>query len=437
MARQIKKADTLIVLLNEKVMGWLYQGRGGRLRFRYDADYLNSGPGIPLSLSMPLLREEHGHDAIAPFLWGLLPDNEQVLRRWAAKYHVSPNNIFGLLSHVGEDCAGAVQFAAADRVEQATRGGRDRLSEEDIAEILRNLRHDPALTRRPTDPGQFSLAGAQAKTALQYSSGRWYMPWGREPTTHILKPPIPDLDGHVENEHFCQRLAQAVGLPVAATRIQRFGDEPAIVVERYDRQKGAKRLIRIHQEDACQALGVHPANKYENEGGPGIVAIMDLLNQSSRPVEDRRRFMAAVAFNYLMLGTDAHAKNYSLLLGAEGQVRLAPLYDMASLLPYTRQRRAERFAMRIDTHYRDYSIQPRHFERMARRCGYPPDELLGQIREWGQILPEYAHAILSDLRAQGIDTPLLSKLVESLEARSERLRRLFQSEGDSEFANRE
>lgn len=425
MARKSAPAEELLVLLSGEAMGRVHKGRQGRLRFRYDPDYLDSDTGIPLSLSIPLLEEEHGHDAIHSFLWGLLPDNEQVLRRWAARFHVSAASVFGLLGHVGEDCAGAVQFLLENRIDEAGKGGRKQLTEDDIAEILRELRRDPGLTRRPDDFGQFSLAGAQAKTALQFSSGRWYMPWGREPTTHILKPPRPDLDGHVENEHFCLRLAAAAGLRVPATSIQRFGDELAIVVERYDRQKGNRRLIRIHQEDSCQALGIHPSSKYENEGGPGIIRIMDLLNQSSRPIDDRKRFMAATAFNYIILGTDAHAKNYSLLLGAGGQVRLAPFYDIASLLPYQRRRRAERFAMRIDSQYRDHGIQSRHFERMARRCGYPPADLLRQIRGFADTLPEHAHSILADLQNEGIDTPVLARMVEELDARCHRLRRLF------------
>lgn len=417
--------ETLLVLLNGEIMGRIDAVRQGRLRFRYGEDYLDSGSGIPLSLSMPLLSVEHGHDVIHPFLWGLLPDNDQVVRRWAARYHVSSNNIFGLLSQVGEDCAGAVQFIPEDRLENMEGGRRQSLAEDDIAEILRDLRRDPSLTRRAADTGQFSLAGAQAKTALQFNGGRWYMPSGREPTTHILKPPRPDLDGHLENEHFCLRLAATAGLRVAHTFVQRFGDEAAIVVERYDRQKGTKRLVRIHQEDACQALAVHPANKYENEGGPGIERIMDLLNQSSRSIEDRRRFMQAIAFNYLILGTDAHAKNYSLLLGAEGQVRLAPLYDLASHLPYDRSRKDERFAMRIDGHYRDFSIQSRHFERTARRCGYPPEDLLGQIREWSQSLPEQAHKLLAELKAEGVDTRVLNNLVNELEVRCQRISLLY------------
>lgn len=413
----------LVVMMNGRRVGQVTRANG-RLQFRYDAEYLESGPGIPLSLSMPLVEAVHGHGRVHPFLWGLLPDNEQILRRWAARFQTSATSAFGLLSHVGEDCAGAVQFFPAERFEP-TEDGRQSLSEDDVAAILRDLRRDPGLTRRPGDVGQFSLAGAQAKTALQLSRGRWYLPSGREPTTHILKPPRPDLDGHVENEHFCLRLAAAAGLRVARTRIQWFGDERAIVVERYDRKRDRDRLHRVHQEDACQALAVHPANKYESEGGPGIDTLMGLLNQSSRPVEDRRRFMNAVAFNYVVLGTDAHAKNFSLLLGDGGQVRLAPLYDLASLLPYPRRRRAETFAMRIDRHYRDSSIQPRHFETMARRCTYPVDDFLGEIVRLTGELPHHATRLLAELRRDGIESDVLGELVSGVEERCASLTRKF------------
>ncbi len=425
MARKASPTEELLVLLNGELMGRIQRAPQGRLRFRYESAYMASGPGIPLSLSMPLLEQEYGHEAIHAFLWGLLPDNEQVLQRWAARFQASPGSAFGLLRHVGEDCAGAVQLVSEDNLARAQTGGRVRLTEADIAGRLRDLRRDPGLTRSAQDQGQFSLPGAQAKTALQFRSGQWYLPRGREPTTHILKVPRPELAGHIENEHFCLTLAGMAGLPVARSTIQRFQDQTAIVVERYDRHMQNRRLIRIHQEDACQALAVHPAKKYEAEGGPGVLAIMNLLNQSSRPVEDRKRFMAALAFNYVILGTDAHARNYSLLLGAHGQIRLAPFYDIASLLPYGRRRRDEKFAMRIGGHYRDHELQPRHFEALARQCGYPAGELRGQILNYAEELPEYADVTLVEQALVGMSTEVLRQLTAALQSRCARLQRLF------------
>jgi serine/threonine-protein kinase HipA len=197
------------------------------------------------------------------------------------------------------------------------------------------LRADHSAWRIPRDTGQFSLAGAKPKTALLFENGRWGVPSGRVPTTHIFKPPTGELDGHVENEHFCLELARALGLPVADSRIMRFQDEIAIVVERYDRVRTETGLRRVHQEDMCQAFAIPPTRKYQNEGGPGIRDIVELLTaKSTSRGEDVATFLDSVAYNWLIVGTDAHAKNYALLIGAEGRIRLAPLYDMASVLPY-------------------------------------------------------------------------------------------------------
>ena len=155
------------------------------------------------------------------------------------------------------------------------------------------------------------------------------------PTTHILKPPIPGFPGHCENEHLCLAVAGALGIPVARSRVRRFGEETAIVVERYDRVKAGSRLARLHQEDFCQALGRSPLNKYESEGGPGCREIAGpIRSHSSRPGEDLRTFVKAIALNRVLGGTDAHARNFSLLIGAAGNTRLAPVYDLASALPY-------------------------------------------------------------------------------------------------------
>jgi serine/threonine-protein kinase HipA len=196
------------------------------------------------------------------------------------------------------------------------------------------LRADHAAWRLPRDTGQFSLAGAQPKTALLFQNGRWGIPSGRLPTTHILKPPTGRFDGHAENEHICLMLARNLGLPTAQSKVMRFKDEIAIVIERYDRQQKGNDIVRVHQEDMCQAFGIMPTKKYQNEGGPSAFNIAELLRTySTDRQEDLDTFIAALAFNWLIAGTDAHAKNFSLLISSR-RVRLAPLYDVASILPY-------------------------------------------------------------------------------------------------------
>ncbi len=408
---------SLLAFFNDSLMGVLERGPGGKLTFSYDAAYRRDGTAVPLSLSMPLTRERHTDDTVSPWLWGLLPDNDIILARWARRFHVSPRSCFALLQAMGEDCAGAVRFVTERNEDKVLKGGRVPLVEEDIERRIADLRHAPTPGREPQDRGQFSLAGAQSKTALQRRGDRWYIPWGREPTTHILKPPRIDLDGHVENEYFCLSLAAAIGLPVANAEILTFGEEKAIAVERYDRITANRRLLRVHQEDICQALGIHPTSKYQCDGGPGIPQVMELLNRSSQPVEDRRRFMQAIVFNYWILGSDAHAKNYSLLLGRNGQVRLARLYDLASLLPYVDRRKDCRFAMKIDRYYRDDQIQYRHFEKLARSCEFPSTELLQIIEKMATELLQHTHRIATDMQTHDIHHPVIERIINRLEQR--------------------
>lgn len=274
----------LVVLLAGRRVGLVRSNPKGRLTFTYDPAWSESRDAYPLSLTMPIAAAEHGSTAIETFIWGLLPDNEQVLERWAMRFQVSAHNPFALIANVGEDCAGAVQFVRPERLEEVQGGGADRvdwLEEAEIADRLRLLREDHAAWRLPRDTGQFSLAGAQPKTALLFEKGRWGIPSGRLPTTHILKPSLSHFDGHAENEHACLALARALGMPAARSRVERFGRELAIVVERYDRLRFGEGILRVHQVDMCQALAVLPVHKYQNEGGPGIGEIIELLRTHS------------------------------------------------------------------------------------------------------------------------------------------------------------
>lgn len=201
----------LVTLLNGHEVGRITRDGRGRLTFVYAQDWRQARGAYPLSLSMPLAAAEHGPKPFEAFLWGLLPDNAAVLDRWARRFQVSARNPFALMSHVGEDCAGAVQFVRPERLEDVVGQGpseMDWLDEAGVAARLRALRADHAAWRIPQDTGQFSLAGAQPKTALLYENGRWGVPSGRTPTTHILKPLTGEFDGHAENEHVCMRWRQ-------------------------------------------------------------------------------------------------------------------------------------------------------------------------------------------------------------------------------------
>ncbi len=413
----------LIALLDGRETGRVTRDTSGRLSFTYNEEWRAADNAYPLSISMPLALSRHGHAKIDPFLWGLLPDNEMVLDHWARKFHVSARNAFSLITNVGEDCAGAVQFVRPERLEVIlgkTPPQIEWLDDAAIAQRLRALREDHSAWRIPRDTGQFSLAGAQPKTALLFENGIWGVPSGRVPTTHILKPPSGDFDGHAENEHFCLELARALGFPVVDSRIMHFQDEVAIVVQRYDRIRTATGLRRVHQEDICQALAIPPTRKYQNEGGPGIHDIVELLRTySGNPTEDVRTFLDSVAYNWLIVGTDAHAKNYSLLIGAGGRVRLAPLYDVASVLPYSDiNLHRVKLSMRLGGEYRFRNIHLRHWQKLAEELRLDPDELVHRVADSATQLDDHVPDIRRRMTEEGLSHPLISRLADALTARA-------------------
>ena len=417
----------LVTLLDGKEVGRLHNGARGRLTFVYDDQWRNAREAYPLSLSMPIAAQEHGRSVVEAFLWGLLPDNEQVLARWAAKFQVSARNVFALISHVGEDCAGAVQFVTPERLEAIRSGKEDKiewLDESEVAKRIRKLREDHAAWRLPRDTGQFSLAGTQPKTALLLQNDRWGIPSGRIPTTHILKPPTGHFDGHAENEHICLMLARNLGLPAAQSKVMRFKDEVAIVVERYDRQQSGNDIVRVHQEDICQALGVMPTKKYQNEGGPSAANIVELLRTYSTDRDaDLDTFGAALGFNWLIAGTDAHAKNYSLLLSGP-DVRLAPLYDIASILPYDEvDLRNAKLAMKIGGEYKVSQIGLRQWQKFAREVRADVGRLVEVLISMAKQLPDEVTAARSRAREEGLDNALIERLATQLIDRAQECQR--------------
>jgi serine/threonine-protein kinase HipA len=421
--------DSLIVVLDDTIAGALTRLAGGRLRFDYDDVYRDSRSATPLSVSMPTTVRSHPDGQISPWLWGLLPDNQAVLERWARNFQASASSPFSLLATpIGHDCAGAVRFAVPDKVDEiiGEPGAVTWLTDDEVAQRLRELREDTTAWLGREFTGQFSLAGAQAKTALLYEDGRWGVPSGSAATSHILKPAVAGLDDHDLNEHLCLDAAGRAGLVVARTRVARFGDESAIVVDRYDRRRVQDRLVRIHQEDMAQALGVHPARKYQNEGGPGPREVARLLREVMPPrVADEAvwRFFDALVWNWLIAGTDAHAKNYSLLL-AGGEVRLAPLYDVASALPYGTHERKLRFAMKIGG---DYRVDPYHdtWKAAAQDLGVDPDAALDRVIALAQRAPDAFAESAASPEVAALSRPLPARLVDLVSERVERCRAIL------------
>ena len=413
----------LIAVSGKTAIGRVLRNNNGRLKFLYEQAWRSSDAAFPLSLSMPLTSLEHAHEKIDAFLWGLLPDNSAVLDNWGRQFQVSPRNAFALLSQVGEDCAGAVQFIPPERLEAllARRSAPVAwLTEQEVAERLRILRADHTAWRLQGDTGLFSLAGAQPKTALLFEKGRWGVPSGRTPTTHILKPPSGPLAGFIVNEHLCLQLARRLEFPTANSSVMSFDGERAIVLERFDRVRRAEGWLRIHQEDLCQALGVYPARKYQHDGGPGPKAIVDLIrDHSSAPNDDVVTFVDALAFNWLIAGTDAHAKNYGVLI-APGRVRLAPLYDIASVLPYPRfDVNRAKLAMKIAERYKMSEIRRGDWLKAAGQLQLDSGTLLERITHMAEAIREVAPEVGAEVKHAGITEPIVDRLVTRLVGRAQ------------------
>jgi len=282
-----------------------------------------------------------------------------------------------------------------------------------------------------TIPAHFSLAGAQPKTGLyrDEAGARWGIPKGATPTTHILKPSLGEFDAYQENEHFCLCLAGAAGLPAANSWTESIGGVPTIIVERYDRVRSGDQVIRVHQEDMCQSLARMPDAKYENEGGPSAREILELIRrESSKPDEDVLRFVDAQIVNYLIAGTDAHAKNYGFLLAGGRQVRLSRLYDVSSSLPYPNdiQPKKARLAMKVGGSYKLWKIGPHQWEKAAVEWGLDRDLLFGRIRDLAERIQEAATSVRKEAgpvtrEAEGV----LDLLVEELSEKAGATARLF------------
>ncbi len=394
----------------------------GAITFRYAPGWQQQPGATPLSVSMPREFEVHADDTVTPWLWGLLPDNDRVLARWARTFHTTAKQPLGLLAAVGADLPGQFQILTAQAAVAPTSSGVEWLTDDDVAGRLREVRADQtAWLGTGAHAGRWSLAGAQAKIALRRDGSRWGRPYGRAATTHILKPAITGLDDHDLNEHLCLQAARHAGLLAVPTSIVEIGDERAICIERYDRViTDTGDIVRIHQEDLCQALKTHPEHKYEADGGPGTVGIGALLTRCM-PVaasrQDRERFVDALALNWLIGGTDAHAKNYALLLSG-AQVRLAPLYDVASALPYPDVHPDKlRLAMRVGGQYQASRITADRWCKAAAQLDLDADDVVGRVAALAGRLPAGFAAAAGAADVAALASALPQQLTDFITAR--------------------
>jgi serine/threonine-protein kinase HipA len=305
------RISALDIWMNGVPVGRWERSRAGVDRLIYERTWMDAPEGRPLSLSLPWAGvDAEGHviplatPAVGAYFENLLPDNDRILRRLRERYGAASTSAFDMLATIGRDCAGAVQLVPAGQAPgDVRRIDAESIDDAAVAQLLRDTTVNGPLGRREDDAFRLSIAGAQEKAALLKHDGRWCIPHGATPSTHIFKLPLgvignmrADMRDSVENEWLCMEIVREFGLPVAQVEIGQFDDEKALIVERFDRalSKNGKWWLRLPQEDFCQALGVSPIRKYEADGGPGIQPIMERLRGSENAAEDRARISVCI-----------------------------------------------------------------------------------------------------------------------------------------------
>jgi len=415
-------ARTLDIYLHRDLVGHLTQDDGGQMTFTYANAWLQNRTARPLSRSLPLREARFTRKECRGFFAGVLP--EQNKRDLVAKnLGISAKNDFSMLEKIGGECAGAVTFVPAGELLPDDDPHYRDLSPEDLVDLLKRLPRQPLLAG--DKDVRLSLAGAQDKVAVKVEGAQISIPLGNAPSTHILKPESERFPGLIFNEVLCLRLANAAGLTVARAEVRSIEGIPYALIERYDRRKvqtsSGMLYERLHQEDFCQALGIPPENKYQNEGGPTLRQCFELMREvSTTPVIDLQRLLDAVIFNYLIGNHDAHGKNFSLLYGpaAAEQIQLAPLYDLVCTLYYPDL--SQNMAMKLGGEYLLDRIRPVHFEKLAEEGGLAKPLVKKRV-------PELASLVIEALKTIDMDQPDALKVLKIVQGRSAQAISVFEN----------
>lgn len=397
----------LDVYLLEQHIGHLIQEQGGRMEFQYLESWLNNPDAVALSHSLPLRVERYTQKECKGFFSGLLPEGDN--RDLVAKIlGTSPSNDFRMLREIGGECAGAVTILPHEKHLEKPENSYERLDDNRLSEVLRQLPTRPLMAGAKGI--RLSQAGAQDKLPVHVSGGQISLPLGNSPSTHILKPGSKYLEDLVVNEAFCMKLAALCELEVAGVEIQSAQQTIFLLIERYDRKLEGNRVVRLHQEDFCQALGIAPERKYQSDGGPSLKNCFQLiLNASNNPVLDLRKFWNGVVFNHLIGNNDAHGKNFSFIY-ENRKLRFAPLYDLVCTAYYSDV--DERAAMKIGRENKFRKIGLPQFNRLA------DDVVLGKPQLIQAVL-NLAQKVLDVVDNVKIDHPVAAKIAEIVKSRSE------------------
>jgi serine/threonine-protein kinase HipA len=374
--------EVVPIYYDQFVVGQISVATDGALGFQYEPRWLATTGAFPLSITLPLRAGLFADTVIAPWLANLLPEEQQLVAV-SRTLGLSASDSLAILREIGGDTAGAISIGAPSlRTDWSYRTLTDWYQVPDPSRAL-SLHFDD-LGLRPFMAGadgiRQSLAGGQKKSALAVldrdgrpklgpvgSGDTLALPTHGAPSTIIIKPDNPMLPGIVENECYCMTLAGLIGIPVAATQIIAFENRTALTVVRYDRDVRTDGSIRrLHQEDFAQANGLYPGQKYEQGTVPGLTMTGLLQTGRHLPAAESLKLLDQVIFNILVANTDAHAKNYSMILTAGP--KMAPLYDVSTVLmwDHVNQHHAQKLAGRKR---KPGDIDRRHWDRIANDAG--------------------------------------------------------------------
>lgn len=425
-----RKERILDIYVGTSKVGQYRRAPNGATSFRYGDEWLNATKAFPISLSMPLTDRNWTGDDANNYFDGLLPDDPTIRDKIAAREQADSAGIFDLLAVIGRDCVGALRFVP----EGNTPGDPENMSyrpvnDEEIADRIASLATNPLGMKDGKDDFRISIAGMQEKTAFLRIQNSWQVPLGSTPTSHIFKPAMKqgpdgaDFSDTPWNEWFCLNLCEALGLSSAITEVKYFDDKPVIIVERFDRLWRNKVLYRLPQEDICQAFGVPPSKKYEADRGPGVLQILDFLNGSASPREDRLRFLKTAIVFWLLAAIDGHAKNFSIFL-TPGGFKLTPLYDVMSASPYPEPSKHKiKLAMAFgdNRHYKIKDIVPRHIYQTAKKSGFKTEDVDEIFQDLLKTLDQALETVVKLAEKQSMPTATYNAIVDDLRLRAKRI----------------
>ena len=356
--------DGLNVWYQDRLVGFLWRTHTTAIGFRYSPEWRDKS-GFAISQTLPLTIEEYSaEDGLAhQFFSNLLPEGG--VRDHIVRDLKIPNTDFELLRAIGGECAGALSILPVERTPSTDNKYRP-LDEAELEQLI-NRRGRIYTALPPEHRPRLSLAGAQDKCPVLLKDGHYFLPEREAPSSHILKFEVRDYRHLPAYETFTTLLAKQIGLPVVNIELHYCRETSFAQIERYDRLWESDQLVRLHQEDFCQALGYGFEKKYQQYGGPSFADCYRLVQDvSTDPVIDTQNLLRWQIFNYLAGNSDGHAKNLSLLYFRNGEIRLAPYYDL--ICTRAIERIDEHLALDIGGQRDPGHVTEKHWQTLAKQC---------------------------------------------------------------------